>query len=52
MQERYGATITLVRGRGGVFDVSVDGAPLFSKHALGRFPEAGEIERLIDAQTA
>ena len=49
LQERYSANITLERGRGGVFDVTVDGSQLFSKHDLGRFPETGEIEQLIDA---
>jgi predicted Rdx family selenoprotein len=30
-----------------VFEVDVDGRRLFSKKALGRFPEPGEIQRLI-----
>lgn len=44
-----GAQIHLVAGGGGVFDVRVDGSLLFSKHKLGRFPEPGEIARLIAA---
>lgn len=44
-----GAQIHLVTGGGGVFDVRVDGSLLFSKHKLGRFPEPGEIARLIAA---
>ncbi|RMG35509.1 MAG: SelT/SelW/SelH family protein [Planctomycetota bacterium] len=37
----------LIEGRGGVFDVEVDGERVFSKHATGRFPEHEEILRLL-----
>jgi selT/selW/selH-like putative selenoprotein len=30
----------LIAGSGGVFEITVDGRKLFSKKALGRFPEA------------
>ena len=30
-----------------MFEVTVDGKKLFSKRALERFPEDGEIEKLI-----
>ena len=33
----------LIRGDGGIFDVSVDGELVFSKHAAGRYPEPEEI---------
>ena len=33
----------LIPGRGGIFDVEVDGALVFSKHEVGRFPEDQEI---------
>ena len=33
----------LVKGDDGVFDVTVDGELVFSKHAEGRFPEDREI---------
>jgi selT/selW/selH-like putative selenoprotein len=39
-----------VRGNGGVFEIIVDGVPVFSKRSLGRFPEEGEVARLISAQ--
>jgi selT/selW/selH-like putative selenoprotein len=32
-----------VRGRGGIFDVTVDGKRVFSKHETGRFPAPGEV---------
>jgi selenoprotein W-related protein len=39
----------LIAGRGGVFEITVDGKKLFSKKALGRFPEDGEVLGLIRA---
>ena len=47
MKESYGVTADLVRGSGGVFDVVVDGAKVYSKHATGRFPEPGEVVDLL-----
>jgi selenoprotein W-related protein len=37
----------LVPSSGGVFEVSVDGELLFSKKALRRHAEPGEVARLI-----
>ena len=34
----------LLKGRGGVFDVVIDGHLVFSKKQVGRFPEPGEVE--------
>lgn len=34
---------TLVKGKDGIFDVKLDGELIFSKHAVGRFPEPGEV---------
>jgi selT/selW/selH-like putative selenoprotein len=33
----------MIRGRGGVFDVVLDGGLVFSKKKEGRFPEPGEV---------
>jgi selenoprotein W-related protein len=33
----------LIAGRGGIFDVELDGKLIFSKHEAGRFPEDSEI---------
>jgi len=33
-----------------VYEVTMDDTLVFSKKALGRFPEDGEIERLIEAR--
>ena len=41
------ADLTLVTGSKGVFDVTVDGDLLYSKHAVGRHAEPGEVLRLF-----
>lgn len=49
--QRYADRIeafTLVTGRGGVYEFSIDGELRFSKKSLGRFPEDQEIFQLID----
>jgi selenoprotein W-related protein len=37
----------MVESSGGVFEVTMDGRKVFSKKALGRHAEPGEILRLI-----
>jgi selT/selW/selH-like putative selenoprotein len=37
----------LVKGKGGIFDVEVDGRLVFSKHQAGRFPTNDEILGLL-----
>ena len=39
----------LIGGARGIFDVAVDGKVIFSKFAVDRFPEAGEIATLLAA---
>jgi selenoprotein W-related protein len=39
--------VTLVPSSGGVFEVTVDGKLVFSKKALGRHAEPGEVLELI-----
>jgi len=41
-----GAEVELVKSRGGVFEISLNGEPVFSKKATGRFPEEHEIEEI------
>jgi selenoprotein W-related protein len=41
------ADLTLVMGSKGVFDVSVDGELLYSKHATGRHAQPGEVLELF-----
>jgi len=42
----------LIQSSGGVFEVEVDGKRVFSKRALRRHPEAGEVVRLIREATS
>jgi selenoprotein W-related protein len=42
--------ITLIPGGGGVFEVEVDGALIFSKKALGRHAEINEVLKSFKAK--
>jgi selenoprotein W-related protein len=39
--------VTLLKSSGGVFEVTVDGTLVFSKKAVGRHAEPGEVVRLV-----
>ena len=41
------ADISLISSGGGVFEISLNGDLIFSKKALNRFPDSGEIKKLI-----
>jgi len=45
------AETSLIKGGGGDFDVYVDSVLIFSKKKEGRFPNEGEVERLIKNQS-
>jgi len=38
---------TLIEGSKGIFDIHVDGRLVFSKHQTKRFPEKGELIRML-----
>ena len=40
-------TVTLVPGTGGIFEVRLDGAMIFSRKQQERFPESKELKQLI-----
>ena len=42
--------VELLAGSGGIFEVVADGRLVFSKKQKGRFPEPGEIVRLLSGQ--
>lgn len=50
-ERRAGATVKLVKGSGGVFEISVDGELRFSKKNAGRFPQDRELDSLLPAGT-
>jgi len=39
--------ISLISSGGGVFEINLDDELIFSKKSLGRFPDDGEVVRLI-----
>jgi selT/selW/selH-like putative selenoprotein len=43
IKKQLGVESELVRGSGGIFKVSVDKKPIFSKQDVGRFPTEKEI---------
>jgi selenoprotein W-related protein len=45
--KKLDVAVDLLVSSGGVYEVVADGKLLFSKKALGRFPEEGEIVSLI-----
>ncbi|NUQ11953.1 MAG: hypothetical protein HUU26_06415 [Gemmatimonadaceae bacterium] len=44
-----GATVQLLEGSGGVFDVMRDGVLIFSKSGMKRHANPGEVVRLLQA---
>ena len=42
------AQVSLRKGSGGVFDITVDGRLVYSKKATGQFPSEQDVERILD----
>jgi selenoprotein W-related protein len=49
IRQEFGIKPELIEGRGGVFDVTVDGKTIFSKRSAGRFPQEDEIVSAVRA---
>jgi len=49
LKKELDATCELIPSGGGVYEIVVDGQLVFSKKSLGRFPDDGEVVRLIEA---
>ena len=47
IERRAGAKVALVKGSGGVFEITVDGTLAFSKKSTGRFPQDPELAALF-----
>ena len=47
IERTLGIPATIQKGASGVFEVLHDGEVVFSKKALGRFPQAGEVEAAL-----
>jgi selenoprotein W-related protein len=41
------AEVALIPGKGGIFEVCLDGVTIFSRKEQGRFPESKELKQLI-----
>lgn len=47
LDQTLGITSELIQSSGGVFEVEYGGKLIFSKKKLGRFPDLGEIAKII-----
>ena len=47
IEQNFSSLPELIKGKGGVVEVAVNGELLFSKKKLDRFPEDGEVVELI-----
>ena len=50
--EEHIGGVTLVPGTGGIFEIRIDGAGIWSRAEQGRFPEIKELKRLVRDQVA
>ena len=48
IERQFGIKPELIKGMGGVFEISVNDNLLFSKKELNRFPNENEVEDLIE----
>tara|TARA_A100000164_G_C21713647_1_gene679456 strand:- start:466 stop:642 length:177 start_codon:yes stop_codon:yes gene_type:complete len=48
IEKQFGIKSELIKGMGGVFEISVNDNLLFSKKELNRFPNENEVEDLIE----
>ena len=47
LRDGLGVDAELIERGGGIFDVSVDGEVVYSKHETGRFPDPGEVLAIV-----
>ena len=52
IKKARGLEVTLIKGSGGQFEVSLDGTLIFSKKKEGRFPQASEVLEQIPESSA
>jgi selenoprotein W-related protein len=48
VERQFGINAELIKGMGGVFEVTLNNSLVFSKKELGRFPNENEVEDLIE----
>jgi len=52
LQDTFGGEAELIPGGGGIFDVKVDGAMVYSKHQTGEFPDEAKLIGELTASRA
>jgi len=50
IKRETGQDVRLIKGSGGVFEVTVGGKLVYSKRAVGSFPDEGELLQDIKAE--
>lgn len=50
LKKEFDADVELIASSGGVYEIVLDGEKIFSKKALNRFPDDGEISKLIQGR--
>ena len=48
IKSKFGVNAELIKGTGGVFEVTLNNSLIFSKKELGRFPNENEVENILD----
>ena len=48
IQKQFGIEAKLIKGSGGVFEVTLNNSLIFSKKDLGRFPNSNEVEDILN----
>ena len=49
MRQALGVEARLIPGEGGIFEVIADGDIVYEKAKTGRFPEAGEVLKMLSS---
>jgi selenoprotein W-related protein len=47
LKQEFGTEVALIKGKDGVFEVTIDGDLVFSKRSLGRFPDPDEVAQIM-----
>ena len=47
IKKEFGIEPELIKGKNGIFDVVADENLIFSKHKVGRFPDEGEVIKIL-----
>jgi len=51
LDQEFRTSTRLIKGANGVFEIIADGDLVFSKRSLGRFPDDGEVAKIIHGRS-